>query len=87
MRSMSRTRTRAAAAVVEDAPPERPDRKQAILLAAEKLFASHGYHAVSLRQISAPIRIFRAEQASVCALRSGDAGRSEINQPDRSVSP
>ncbi|URI05851.1 TetR family transcriptional regulator [Aquincola tertiaricarbonis] len=49
---MSRTRTRAAAAVVEDAPPERPDRKQAILLAAEKLFASHGYHAVSLRQIA-----------------------------------
>ena len=31
----------------------RPDRKQAILLAAEKLFAQHGYHAVSLRQIAA----------------------------------
>lgn len=31
---------------------ERPDRKQAILLAAEKLFAQHGYHAVSLRQIA-----------------------------------
>lgn len=30
----------------------RPDRKQAILLAAEKLFASHGYHAVSIRQIA-----------------------------------
>lgn len=44
------------------APPkattaERPDRKQAILLAAEKLFAQRGYHAVSLRQI--------AEEASV----------------------
>ena len=30
----------------------RPDRKQAILLAAEKLFAQHGYHAVSIRQIA-----------------------------------
>ena len=31
----------------------RPDRRGAILLAAEKLFAQHGYHAVSLRQIAA----------------------------------
>lgn len=31
----------------------RADRKAAILLAAEKLFAQHGYHAVSLRQIAA----------------------------------
>lgn len=31
----------------------RPDRKAAILLAAEKLFAQHGYHAVSIRQIAA----------------------------------
>jgi AcrR family transcriptional regulator len=30
----------------------RPDRKHAILLAAEKLFASYGYHAVSIRQIA-----------------------------------
>ena len=30
----------------------RPDRKQAILLAAEKLFAQTGYHAVSIRQIA-----------------------------------
>jgi len=30
----------------------RPDRRQAILLAAEKLFALRGYHAVSLRQIA-----------------------------------
>jgi AcrR family transcriptional regulator len=30
----------------------RPDRKQAILLAAEKLFAQRGYHAVSIRQIA-----------------------------------
>lgn len=35
----------------------RPDRRQAILLAAEKLFAQHGYHAVTIRQI--------AEQAGV----------------------
>lgn len=31
---------------------ERPDRRQAILLAAERLFARHGYHAVSIRQIA-----------------------------------
>jgi len=30
----------------------RPDRKQAILLAAEKLFAQHGYHAVTIRDIA-----------------------------------
>jgi AcrR family transcriptional regulator len=30
----------------------RPDRKQAILLAAEKLFAQHGYHAVAIRDIA-----------------------------------
>jgi AcrR family transcriptional regulator len=30
----------------------RPDRKQAILLAAEKLFALHGYHAVTIRDIA-----------------------------------
>ncbi len=30
----------------------RPDRRQNILLAAEKLFARHGYHAVSIRQIA-----------------------------------
>ena len=30
----------------------RPDRKLAILLAAEKLFAQRGYHAVSIRQIA-----------------------------------
>ena len=35
----------------DEAP--RPDRKAAILLAAEKLFAQHGYHAVSIRQIAA----------------------------------
>ncbi len=34
-----------------DAAP-RPDRQQAILLAAEKLFAQRGYHAVTIRQIA-----------------------------------
>lgn len=39
---------RATAAATEP----RPDRKGAILLAAEKLFAQHGYDVVSLRQIA-----------------------------------
>ena len=30
----------------------RPDRQQAILLAAEKLFSLHGYHGVTIRQIA-----------------------------------
>lgn len=34
------------------AAQERRDRRTEILLAAEKLFAQHGYHAVSLRQIA-----------------------------------
>jgi AcrR family transcriptional regulator len=38
-------RTRASAAV-------RGERRQAILLAAEKLFAEHGYHAVTIRRIA-----------------------------------
>ncbi len=39
--------------LVVPAPAEpRPDRRMAILLAAEKLFALRGYHAVSLRQIA-----------------------------------
>ena len=38
---------------MDNAPPEtRPDRRQAILLAAEKLFAQRGYHAVSIRRIA-----------------------------------
>lgn len=48
-RSPPRTQRRHAAAVAQ---PPRPDRKQAILLAAEKLFAQRGYHAVSIRQIA-----------------------------------
>jgi AcrR family transcriptional regulator len=40
---------RAAAARAEAV---RPDRRHAILLAAEKLFAQHGYHAVTIRQIA-----------------------------------
>jgi len=38
------------AAAVDGLP--RRDRRQAILLAAEKLFAQHGYHAVTIRQIA-----------------------------------
>ena len=34
------------------AATERPDRREAILLAAERLFSQQGYHAVSLRQIA-----------------------------------
>jgi AcrR family transcriptional regulator len=33
--------------------PPQPDRRLNILLAAEKLFALHGFHAVSIRQIAA----------------------------------
>lgn len=33
-------------------PAQRPDRRLAILLAAERLFAQQGYHAVSIRQIA-----------------------------------
>ncbi len=50
---VARPARRAAAA---DTVPRR-DRRQAILLAAEKLFAQFGYHAVTIRQI--------AEEASV----------------------
>jgi AcrR family transcriptional regulator len=46
----------AAARTRQDAPavrsPQRPDRQQAILLAAEKLFAQSGYHGVTIRQIA-----------------------------------
>jgi AcrR family transcriptional regulator len=44
------TRNRPARRAVDRS--ERPDRQQAILLAAEKLFAQHGYRAVSIRQIA-----------------------------------
>jgi AcrR family transcriptional regulator len=43
----SARRTRAA-----PADAARPDRRQAILLAAEKLFAQRGYHAVTIREIA-----------------------------------
>ena len=49
--TVKRSSARRAAAAAADRG-ERPDRKQAILLAAEKLFAQHGYHAVSIRQIA-----------------------------------
>ena len=40
------------ARIATNSEAERPDRKQAILLAAEKLFAQTGYHAVTVRQIA-----------------------------------
>jgi AcrR family transcriptional regulator len=42
----------ARAPVPPDAAGALPDRKQAILLAAERLFAQRGYHAVSIRNIA-----------------------------------
>lgn len=49
-RGTSRAATPALAAVAIETA--RPDRKQAILLAAEKLFSQHGYHVVTIRQIA-----------------------------------
>ncbi|WP_418130195.1 TetR/AcrR family transcriptional regulator [Variovorax sp. 375MFSha3.1] len=49
-RQVSRAPAQAAAAVAIETA--RPDRKQAILLAAEKLFSQHGYHVVTIRQIA-----------------------------------
>ncbi|MGM9424560.1 TetR/AcrR family transcriptional regulator [Hydrogenophaga sp. MI9] len=46
----STSRPRAAKASPRAA--SRPDRQQAILLAAEKLFSQHGYHGVTIRQIA-----------------------------------
>lgn len=43
---------RAHPARAPQAAPARPDRKTGILLAAEKLFAQRGYHAVTIRQIA-----------------------------------
>ncbi len=37
---------------METKRPDRPDRRQAILLAAERLFSLRGYHGVSIRQIA-----------------------------------
>jgi len=50
VQDMLNNRTKSA----EANPPEadRLGRKQAILLAAQRLFAEHGYHAVSIRQIA-----------------------------------
>lgn len=44
--------TKAPAAVARPQSPAKPDRRQNILLAAEKLFARNGYHAVSIRDIA-----------------------------------
>lgn len=41
-----------AAATARPANEGKPDRRQNILLAAEKLFAKYGYHAVSIRNIA-----------------------------------
>ena len=51
MDSRSRTAKPPRTTSERDADP-RPDRKLAILLAAEKLFAQSGYHAVTIRQIA-----------------------------------
>ncbi|MDZ4358233.1 MAG: TetR family transcriptional regulator, partial [Variovorax sp.] len=50
----ARKRSTSRASAASSAAPEagRPDRRQAILLAAEKLFAQRGYHAVTIRQIA-----------------------------------
>ena len=45
-------RAAAPASAAVAAETVRPDRKHAILLAAEKLFARHGYHVVTIRQIA-----------------------------------
>jgi len=44
--------TRAAAAVQKAAGKDRPDRRQNILDASQRLFARLGYHAVTIRQIA-----------------------------------
>lgn len=38
-------------------PEPRPERRLAILLAAEKLFAQYGYHAVTIRQIAVEAQV------------------------------
>lgn len=43
---------RMATAFARRSAPPKPDRRQAILLAAERLFAERGYHAVSIRDIA-----------------------------------
>lgn len=48
--SAAQARSARATSSLPEAP--RVDRRQAILLAAERLFSRHGYHAVSLRQIA-----------------------------------
>lgn len=52
METRDRSATRAMRPNASRDIEKRPDRRQAILLAAEKLFAQHGYHVVTLRQIA-----------------------------------
>ena len=49
---MSDPQAAAPAFAFERATPEASSRRQTILLAAERLFAQHGYHAVSMRDIA-----------------------------------
>ena len=56
-RTTPRPRAARSVAALQGQAGERPDRRQAILLTAEKMFSERGYHGVSIRQI--------AEQAGV----------------------
>ena len=51
----------------------RPDRQHAILLAAEKLFAQHGYHGVTIRQIAEENRASLGDELQAQAGRRYDA--------------
>ena len=70
-------RSRAAAVESGQAGLTRPDRKADILLAAEKLFAQRGYHAVSIRQI--------AEEAGVPLALVGYMGWPRVRRPPTSA--
>ena len=50
------------------AATDRPDRREAILLAAERLFSQQGYHAVSLRQIALSADVPLALVGAIAAL-------------------
>lgn len=49
---MTKNKPAPAAAMKRPAAAPKPDRRQNILLAAEKLFAKYGFHAVSIRDIA-----------------------------------
>lgn len=52
MATSSRTTAPKTPRVTRPSTPSKPDRRQNILLAAEKLFGKYGYHAVSIRHIA-----------------------------------